>query len=277
MNQKAITERARMVFKELKSRRVVKYNRDFLGVVGIHDSTASVILAPKDGSPEVYLPKNKIDPLIEYWGINRDYLYHNEGEMFNENAKGFIKNVKHSASTPVEGNARFIGEIFPGEEETNFRDLGNGELLMLVPEVDMFSMAGYLEHIQDKEWIDDLPTVEMIVEKTARGRYLAFKVRGESMTDGTEKSIPHGATVIGREIQREIWYPRFHTHNWEEYIIVQKSRILVKSIKDQDFKKGTIVLSSYNPDKEMYPDEEINIDEIEDIFNVIEVRVKRRR
>lgn len=278
MNQKEITERVRLIYLEIKKRYEAQErkltNREFFRPVSIPDSTASSIISPKEGGKPIYFPKSNYEAFIEYWNISRDFFYHGEGEMFNKNTKDV---TKQNENFTVQNATRYIGEIFPGEEETNFRDLGRGQLLMLVPVVDVFTMAGYLENMQDREYVDEMPTIDLIVDRKHRGKYLAFKVKGDSMSDGTEDSIPNNSTVIGRWIDKELWRSKLHTHDWDDYIIVHKSGTIVKRVIAHDTEEGTITIHSLNEDKNRFPDEVLYLDDIYQMFNVIELRIGRRK
>lgn len=246
-----------------------KTDAELAKAINLSQGYVSEIVNEKKNVPKTFGQK-----LEDYLGISRKWFESGEGEML---AAGMKVRAGETERRPLYANAEVIGEIYPGKEETNFRDLGNGKLLMLVPEVDRYTMAGYLEHIQDREFVNGLPSVDMIVDKYHRGRYLSFVIKGDSMTDGTEESIPDGSTVIGREIKKELWLSKFHTHKWDDFIIVHRDGIIVKRIVGHDVEKGEIAIRSLNPDKERYPDDVIFLDDVLQMFNVIEVRIKRKK
>jgi hypothetical protein len=95
------------------------------------------------------------------------------------------------------------------------------------------------------------------------------------MNSGGSDSIESGDRVTGRVIDPSYWNSRFHFHRFKEYIIVHKEGILVKQIIDHDVEKGIIKIHSTNPDKALYPDDDLKLEDIRQILNVVEVSKKR--
>lgn len=189
--------------------------------------------------------------------------------IFKEKYRKFIADVKPSVARGA--NGFLIGEIQQNETDSPFIDLGTGQFIMIVPLVQDYAYAGYLAGYQDEEYIEDLPKHSFVVNKQHRGKYMAFQVIGDSMSDGTDESITEGSTVTGREIQRHLWSSRFHIHRFKDYVIVHKEGILIKRIIKHDVETGVITCLSLNPDKEAYPDFELNLDDCRQIFNIVNV------
>lgn len=170
------------------------------------------------------------------------------------------------------GNAAMIGEIdnYDYLTDTKFIEISPGRYKMRVPLVPEYAKAGYLSGFSDLNYMETLPIHEPIVDRYHRGRYMAFEVTGDSMDDDSKRSIPHGSIVTAREIKRDLWRSRFHTHKFPYYVIVHKTEgIIVKEIIKHDVDAGVITLRSLNPDKEHYPDFEIHLDDVQQIFNVV--------
>ena len=270
--QEVVTKRIVEIFKDLKKRGIIYQQGEFAEAIGIDGPRLSSAI-----KGNLKIPVNRYDRVCEAFGVNPDYIKYGEEPVYKNESEN-LQFVKQNINLGVQPNAQEIGVIFPGEEETQFRDMGNGKLLMLVPKVDVYTMAGFLENVQDREYMEELPKEEIVVDKYHRGKYLAFEVIGESMTDGTDMSIPHGSIVIGREVPMDLWkLSKIHTHKWDDYIIVHKKGVLVKQISAHDVEKGIITIHSLHPDKNLYPDEQLHVDDINQIYNVIEVRTKRRR
>lgn len=148
------------------------------------------------------------------------------------------------------------------------------EHIIYVPLVNQYAYAGYLTGYADAEYIDTLPTIPFIVDQEAHGRYVAFEVRGDSMDDGTNEAIMDGDRLLCREIQMHLWADsKLHIRKWD-FVIVHREGILVKRILEHNVANRTITIHSLNP---FYPDREISLCEVMQIFNVIEYTRPRRR
>jgi phage repressor protein C with HTH and peptisase S24 domain len=157
---------------------------------------------------------------------------------------------------------------------TRFEELGDGTFRMRIPVVPHKAFAGYLRGFKDPEYYEDLEYVSIEVFKQHRAHYLAFEVKGDSMTtlepELFRKSIFDGVKVVGRELARHQWAYKLHTHNYDNWVIVHKTEgILIKQITNHDVENGIITIHSLNPDKTLYPDEDLKLDDIEQIFNVV--------
>lgn len=180
--------------------------------------------------------------------------------------------IDNTTISNKQSNAKIIGELDNTDYlgETKFIEISPGRYKMKVPLVPEYAIAGYLSGYSDKEYMESLPIHEPIVDRFHKGRYLAFEVSGDSMDDDSKRSIPHGAIVTAREIKPELWRSKFHTHKYPYYVIVHKSDgILIKEIIKHDTTSGIITLHSLNQDKVQYPDFEIHLDDVKQIFNVV--------
>lgn len=139
--------------------------------------------------------------------------------------------------------------------------------------ISKYAYAGYLTGYGDMEYLEMLPKVKVIVDKTIHGNYKCFEVKGDSMVDGSFESWLDGDIVLGREVKRELWLPKLHINKCD-FIIVHKEGILLKRIISQDNNNGTITIHSLNPDKSTYPDEEIYLNDVMQIFSTVQL-VKR--
>lgn len=160
-----------------------------------------------------------------------------------------------------------------------FYKLADGSLIMQVPIISHKAYAGYLVGYADPEFYDDLETIPAIVDGLHRGSYLAFEVTGDSMINFStlelaEQSIFPGRIAIGRDLPKEKWMYRLHTHNYENWVIVHRTKgILIKKIVEHIVNEGLITIHSLNP---AYPDEELNLNDIEQIFSVVQIVTKKR-
>lgn len=106
----------------------------------------------------------------------------------------------------------------------------------------------------------------VLVTKQMHGRYLCFRVEGDSM----EPVLLHGDVVMARHIDRDLYKDsRLHLRSWSVWIVVtHHDGILIKSIADHDVEGGTLRLHSLNP---LYPDQTVRMQDVIDVYNVIEI------
>lgn len=150
----------------------------------------------------------------------------------------------------------------------------NADHILNVPLVNQYAYAGYLCGYADKEYMESLPSIPFITDQEGHGSYVAFEVRGDSMNDGTEDSYLEGDRLLCREIQRHLWASsKLHIRKWD-FVIVHTEGVLVKRITDHDVERGILTIHSLNS---MYPDRQIPLNEVYQIFNVIELQRPRRR
>ena len=157
---------------------------------------------------------------------------------------------------------------------TRFEELPDGTIRMRVPVIPHKAFAGYLRGFQDPEFYEELPYISVDVTKQHKGHYLAFEVKGDSMTtlepEYFRRSIFDGWKVVCRELSKHHWKYKLHTSAYDAWVIVHKTEgILLKQIIAHDVEKGLITIHSLNPDKEQYPDQVFKLDDIEQIFNVV--------
>lgn len=230
--------------------------------------------------------KERMFYLIEKEGLNPNQFYTISGL-----GNGYLNNVGESFRKPT---IEKIKKSFPhwnmdwilyekGEPITNISK-GNIEILeaiplnqnyiINVPLVNQYAQAGYLCGFQDAAYIATLPTIPFIIDHEAKGNYVAFEVRGDSMNDGTEESYLEGDRLLCREIAPYLWgESKLHIRKWD-FVIVHEEGILVKRIIDHNVENHTITIHSLN---DMYPDRVIDLAEVRQIFNVIELQRPRRR
>lgn len=211
-------------------------------------------------------PKTMGQKLEDHLGVSRKWYEEGEGQMLLE-----------TLGTQKE-NSTFIGEIqHPIElDGSPFIDLGEGKYIMVVPLVNEYAYAGYLPGYRDPEYLEELPKHTIIVDRHHRGQYRAFEIVGDSMDDNTKESISDGSIVTGREIQQHLWTSKFHTHRFKDYVIVHKKYgIITKRIVNHNTDTGVITCHSLNPDKDKYPDFDIHLDEVKQVFNIVNVLQKR--
>ena len=144
---------------------------------------------------------------------------------------------------------------------------------MNVPVIHIKAQCGYLAGYGDTEYIDTLPTMPVIVDKTYHGKYRIFEAEGDSMDDNSRLAICDGDKVLAREVRRDLWLPKLHINDWYFVIIHRTKGISIKQITAQDAKSGGTVHSL----NELFNDYTVNLDDVVEIYNVIKVVERNMR
>lgn len=143
-----------------------------------------------------------------------------------------------------------------------------------VPLVSQYAYAGYLSGYSDPEYVEQLPTIDFTPDREMTGNWLAFEVKGDSMDDGTKDSYVEGEIVICREVEPDYWRDSRLFINKRDFVIVHEEGILIKRITEHDLQQHTITIHSLNP---MYPDRTLRLEQVRQIFSIVESRLQRRR
>jgi len=192
---------------------------------------------------EKYLTEKFITRFAEAYGINVKWLLSGEGSM--------LKQPKTIEAEPFTPNR-----------------------VVQVPLVSQYAQAGYLSGYTEAEYIEQLPTISFTPDREMTGVYLAFEVKGDSMDDGSKDAYEEGEILICREVEKDYWKDsRLHI-NRRDFVIVHEEGILIKRIIAHNVEKHTITIHSLNPE---YPDREIDLASVYQIFSVVESRRQRRR
>lgn len=197
----------------------------------------------------------------------------------NEDIKNFIIESKDKQYREPRIEAKPLRLADPkGFEATKdkFYTLPDDSLIMQVSVIPYKAWGSYLRGHSDPEFYTDLETIPLPVDKKHFGSYLIFEMGGESMVNITNeemarKSLWPGQKIVGRDLHRDKWKYKLHINTTEAWVIVHRTEgIIVKSIIDHDVDNGLIRLHSWNTDKETYPDFTVSLNDVEQIFNVVD-------
>lgn len=141
-------------------------------------------------------------------------------------------------------------------------------MFMNVPLIHVRAQCGYLNGYGNQEYIESLPTLPVIVDRTYHGNYRLFEAEGDSMDDGSRSSICNGDIVLGREVQRTLWQYKLHINDWYFIIVHRTEGIAIKKIIDHDVEHGIITCHSLN---NMFQDYRVYLDEVAELYNLIKI------
>src|SRR5690606_3885906 len=130
---------------------------------------------------------------------------------------------------------------------------------MMVEYVDLSASAGMLGGSN----MDVLPDSKkrLVPREFERGNYLVVRVNGDSMTDGTDISIPDGVEILVKEYVLENGDKLPIRGNL--FVVVSRDGNVFKQIVEHNTELGYIKCHSYNP---KYEDYIIPMDDVFQIF-----------
>ena len=143
-----------------------------------------------------------------------------------------------------------------------------------IPLVTQYAYGGYLTGYGDPEYLESLPMVDFTPDREMTGNWLAFEVKGDSMDDGSRDAYGPGDIVITREVMPHLWKDSPLHYKRRDFILVCDDGILIKRISDHDVENHIITIHSLNPD---YPDRQIDLAHVRQIFSIVESRRQRGR
>lgn len=148
-----------------------------------------------------------------------------------------------------------------------FTELKNGKYVMSVPLIPAKAYATYVSECCEGDKIEGFEDIEFVVDQYARGNYVAFEIKGDSMDNGGISDNPEGCVTLCRELGKQHWTDGFRDAKYG-WIIIHNDTVLCKDIISEDLELGTITCHSRNTSPE-YSDFTIKLDEVKQIFKII--------
>lgn len=200
---------------------------------------------------KISVPKFSIET-----GIPKDRVYKwmQEGTNPKSDDESIIKAWVLKMEKPPRGTIKKKDEAKPVEFDG----------FMEVSYLPVHAQAGYLNDINSHHLNeDDLPTL-LVPKEFEKGKYIVIEVNGDSMDDGSKRSICEGDKLLVKELDRSLWNNKL---NFKQYIfaIVHRDGVVVKEIIGHDPVKATIICHSWNS---MYDDFEIKLNDVFQLFYV---------
>lgn len=183
-------------------------------------------------------------------------------------SKNTIINWERGETSPTQKDMNIIVQKFghfikENKQEVTILD----RTTTSVKVVDVKAQAGYLTGYKDPEYMDSLPFITVNEQFDRGGYYMAFTVNGDSMDDGTSKSLLHGDVILGKELQKHHWNNKIHFNQYP-FVIVSIDGIVFKDIIEHDTDRGIITLHSRNP---LYEDYKLRLKDIYQIFYIVQL------
>ncbi|MFD2600205.1 helix-turn-helix transcriptional regulator [Sphingobacterium corticis] len=211
---------------------------------------------------------------------NIDWLFDRSPIKYKSDIEDFpYKDLPKSLKSSNTKSIGFLSDdelqMFDEEGNTKFYEISQGVYRMKVPLIPETAKAGYLSGFADAEYLEDQEYIVTTVSKFHKGSYRAFRVVGDSMDVDKRTTFVHGDIIIGREIRKDLWKSRFHTHKYPFYAFVTiNDGIIFKELINHDVDNGVVKLHSLNEDRSTYPDFDINLADVAYIYNIVKREVE---
>ncbi len=197
------------------------------------------------------IPIKNLTKIAAYFDVSISQLYSLE---VNESNIVYDKQNKRSKK------GHSIGKLAPGK------------YLLTVPLAIAEEHVNFADNYNDQEYLNSLVRIGFVIDQVAVAHYMAFEIANNSMNNGKVESIAHKTIVLGKKVGKSGLTPKLIDKSGLFWIIVYKDGVMCKEITDYDKKSGTISCHSLNNSPE-YPDFNINIEDVKQLFIIIKKQV----
>ena len=149
--------------------------------------------------------------------------------------------------------------------------LDNGKVLLKAPLVLAKFHQEFIKRYNDESFIKKLLRADFFIPTLVDAPYMAFEITGDSMEDGTSRSIPNGALVLGIKMDEFKLKNNKNLRN-KAFVMVCSNRITCKWITGISFDRKSILCHNLNSSPE-FKDFEIPTEEIKALYEVVRKQV----
>ncbi len=259
-------EYARKAINEL----LEKYTQEELA--NILDEKQPNISAFKNGNRSVSKKARSI--MVQKFGYDNDLMF----SMSNDDFLAHMPEPEARINPTVKDIKKVLKKVDKKakSQKENAKD-GSGERIIkqvkLIPEK---AAMGLVSHFFDSEYVDQLETE--LIEVSEYFNETGYKVDavGESMYDGTSRSLLDGDKYLAKEIRRAEWGSKLINGGSNLFYFLHKERgHLIKEVTEHNTDSKEMTLHSWNPDKKQFPDFKIKVDDCYIIASIEDLLYRR--
>jgi hypothetical protein len=224
--------------------------------------------------------KERLRKFVDYKGIGRNYFEKKVGissgyvstkspAVGSEIIERIVR-VYHDLNIEwlITGQGKMIKDLYWNEIENVGQFMY--KKLVYAPLISRYAQSEYINHLNDKAYIDTLPTLPVAAEHGSKGTYICFEMWDDSMNDGSDNSYNTGDILICREINYVARQQKLFFNKPKSFVIIhEKNGIIVTQITAHDIDKEFITIHSPNP---MCEDCVISLQYVKKLFNVIQLQ-----
>jgi transcriptional regulator with XRE-family HTH domain len=251
-----VLERVKKVIRWLVAQGYAASQRELAQLMGYKESSLSQILNARVPVSGKFL--NRLSAIDRR--VSLEWLTTGQGSMLGNNAVELVPASLNDLQEAEFYNTNPKGARFYKKGERWFMTVRH------VPYAAFGQFANDSDRLDPDfdEWTEE--TYE--VDRYARGNYLSFEVKGDSMDTGARDSFEAGDRVLVRELERDFWRDPIRFNERPYWVVVFGSSVLIKQMIGQDLREGTLTFHSLNPSPE-YADFTLKEDEIRALYYVI--------
>ncbi len=249
-----VAGRFKEMYHYLESKALVHRQKDLANLIGATEGNVSRMLK---GDPR-YTTSSMISRICMASNLpfSEDYLLRGEGTLLKDGTQDEALKKPQRASNEVETNT------------------SGSRIILRLPIIPIEAKAGIgkgflydRDSSQDPDDIyDEFDSMEVFLEREVSDRYKLFRVKGDSMTDGTLSSICAGDVLLCREVFPEDWKLGLTNNRYPNVVIViEEEGILIKQLIKHSKKNETISLHSLNS---AYKDLKIDLKKVRAFYYV---------
>jgi transcriptional regulator with XRE-family HTH domain len=218
----------------LKKKKLLKYQQEIAEKTDYAYTTISEILNGKQTLSEKFIKQ-----FAKCYNVDPNFILNGEGMMVSEEVIAYTTKPKESRINPVPEDHYM---------EAAFYDLETAAGLL---------SANNLNTLPDSK-------KRLVPREYEKGKYLVVRVSGDSMDDGTKRSVPNGTELLIKEISEPLT-ERLPIKNYL-FVIVAKDGTVLKQITEQNTSIGYLKCHSFNS---LFQDYDIPFEDVVQIFKVL--------
>jgi hypothetical protein len=210
--------------------------------------------------------RNRFEELV---GISLGYISTKSPSVGSEIIEK-IANVFHDLNVEwlVTGKGKMINP--PYFQEIGTAESPNYKKLIYAPLISRHAQTEYINRMNEKSYIDTLPTLPVVAEYESKGSYICFEMRDDSMNDGTDNSYNTGDILICRETDFTNRQKKLYSNKPKSFVIVHAHEgITVRQIISHDVEKDIVTVHSPNS---MYEDRRMHLQDVKKLFIILELQ-----
>jgi hypothetical protein len=223
--------------------------------------------------------KERLQSFVSYKGIGRNRFEKSVGI-----SSGYLSSQSKSIGSDIiekivaKYNDLNIEWLITGKgrmiKDLHWQEIGTVEdvsykKLIYAPLVGRYSQTYYFNRLNDRSYIDSLPTLPVIMESDGKGSYICFEMWDDSMNDGSDNSYNQGDILICREIDNAVRQKKLYSNKPKSFVIIHETGIIAKQIIAHDLEKKVITVHSPN---QTYGTALIELQNVKKLFNILKLQ-----